>query len=363
LIKQIQIKNFQSHKDTKLEFGDGVNIIRGQSDTGKSAIFRAIRWLKDNRPQGDAFRSNFASTKAVVDITVEFGDGSWVSRRRGGTVNSYVTSNNDELEALRSEVPEEVRAIVQLEDYNIQGQHDKYFMLQSTAGEVAKMLNDIVGLDIIDTCYKKINSIILDSKREFDRCDSQIEGLKEELEAFKDFETMVKRVDKFEEQLVARQKCREERTGLIKYANNLERLVQEISDFDKWLSLEDSVRGLFIEANKMESMVNNRQTIEGIITSVQTIRTEIEDLDFEAEHEKWILEMIEVIRENKRVILQVKEIHDVVDDLKDVLSDIDNAEGDLEYKNAALRKFLNDHRLCPTCGSELTDETIRRMLG
>jgi len=70
MIKQLTIKNFQSHKKTKLEFSDGVNIIIGQSDSGKTAIIRALNWVVNNKPSGDSFRSHWGGD-TNVEITME----------------------------------------------------------------------------------------------------------------------------------------------------------------------------------------------------------------------------------------------------------------------------------------------------
>jgi len=43
-IKQIILKNFQKHSDLTLDLKEGVNIIYGASDKGKSTIRRAIEW-------------------------------------------------------------------------------------------------------------------------------------------------------------------------------------------------------------------------------------------------------------------------------------------------------------------------------
>ena len=60
MIKQINIKNFQSHKSTQLKLDPGVNVIVGSSDSGKTAIIRAYLWVVDNRPLGNAFVSHWA---------------------------------------------------------------------------------------------------------------------------------------------------------------------------------------------------------------------------------------------------------------------------------------------------------------
>jgi len=45
MINSLTIQNFQSHKNTTLEFDNGINIIIGQSDSGKTAIIRALNWV------------------------------------------------------------------------------------------------------------------------------------------------------------------------------------------------------------------------------------------------------------------------------------------------------------------------------
>ena len=54
-LKQITLKNFQSHKDSTIQLDRGLNAIIGPSDSGKSAIIRAIKWVLYNEPSGDFF--------------------------------------------------------------------------------------------------------------------------------------------------------------------------------------------------------------------------------------------------------------------------------------------------------------------
>ena len=48
MIKSLHIQNFQSHKKTTLKFHKGINVVIGQSDSGKSAIIRALNWTINN---------------------------------------------------------------------------------------------------------------------------------------------------------------------------------------------------------------------------------------------------------------------------------------------------------------------------
>lgn len=70
MIKQLNIQNFQSHVDTTLEFSDGCNIIVGNSDSGKTAIIRALRWLVFHKPTGDEMRSHWGG-KTKVELFID----------------------------------------------------------------------------------------------------------------------------------------------------------------------------------------------------------------------------------------------------------------------------------------------------
>jgi len=44
-----------------------------------------------------------------------------------------------------------------MEEHNVQSQHSKYFLLQESPGERAKILNHAVGLDVIDDLFSYLN--------------------------------------------------------------------------------------------------------------------------------------------------------------------------------------------------------------
>ena len=90
MLTRVEISNFQSHKHTVLEFIPGTNVIIGGTDTGKSALFRAINWVCSNRPLGDAYRSEWGGDTRVVLHTSE---GNIIERFRSDTKNEYTIQN------------------------------------------------------------------------------------------------------------------------------------------------------------------------------------------------------------------------------------------------------------------------------
>lgn len=120
MIESVKLKNFQSHKENTFSFTKGVNAIVGPSDSGKTAILRALRWLIWNRPLGDAFRSDWGGDTEVT-VTV---DGQLITRYKHDNKHGYKIGKID-LKAIGTDVPEEVSTILNIDEINLQQQFDK----------------------------------------------------------------------------------------------------------------------------------------------------------------------------------------------------------------------------------------------
>lgn len=153
MINRLRLNNFQSHKKTDIEFSPGVNAIVGSSNSGKTAILRGLYWSIYNRPVGADFVSHWNRNKKGDPIEPSFvlveTDGGSISRIKDKNMNGYML-NNIKLEAIRTDVPEEVQKAFNLQEVNIQRQMDQPFLLCEPSGAVARFFNKIIRLDIID---------------------------------------------------------------------------------------------------------------------------------------------------------------------------------------------------------------------
>jgi exonuclease SbcC len=153
MINKIKLENFQAHKKTVVDFLPGVNCIVGKSDSGKTAIFRGLKWVAQNRPLGNDFVSHWADSTSVSVSTKD----AEIKRKRSKTDNQYFF-NADELKAFGTDVPVEVLESFSFHDVNLQQQLDAPFLLSQTPGEIAKYLNDVANLDVIDSALQNIQS-------------------------------------------------------------------------------------------------------------------------------------------------------------------------------------------------------------
>lgn len=153
MIKWLKLQNFQKHKKLLIKFSPTITSIVGPTDSGKSSIVRALRYLTFNTPTGDAFVRE-GSKGTTVSVATSDGE---VTRRRGRGVNHYEV-NGKRLEAPgRGMTIDAVTDTLKLDDLNFQYQHDSPLWISESPGQIAKNLNEIVNLDLIDRVLQRLS--------------------------------------------------------------------------------------------------------------------------------------------------------------------------------------------------------------
>lgn len=200
-IKKVNIKNFQSHTSSELTFENGMNVIIGPSDQGKTSIIRAIKWVLFNEPKGTEFIRTGATWASV---SIELSNGFTITRERSKTKNRYILTHPDGevdiYEGFGNEVPYEViktHGVFPTEvdketgaKLSISEQLEGPFLLTQSASARAKVIGRLSGIHILD---KAIKDCLIDIRREsqaHDRLKQDINNIDKELEQYKDLENL-----------------------------------------------------------------------------------------------------------------------------------------------------------------------------
>jgi exonuclease SbcC len=109
----VRVQNFQSVEDATIVI-DGLTVITGTNNSGKTAVMRAIRGVFTNAPAGPLVRHGCAH----LSVTLTFDDGTSIlwekgwekPGRKGKTVNRY-TINGKQIATVGRGVPPEVEAL------------------------------------------------------------------------------------------------------------------------------------------------------------------------------------------------------------------------------------------------------------
>lgn len=172
MLKKIEIWDFESHEHTILDdLSDGLNLICGESNSGKTSIVRALKLVAYNDFDPASVRVGAKKCKVMVEsdrgkVTVERGKkvNLWTVEPKGG--------KKEELRAVGvSVVPQAAEIIglkmVKLGDVevpvNIMDQLESHFMLSSVGGDKAsgsmraQIVDEISGLSGIEGVIKDVS--------------------------------------------------------------------------------------------------------------------------------------------------------------------------------------------------------------
>lgn len=256
MIKSITIKNFRTHQDTKLDFCEGINIIVGESDTGKSNIVKAIRKLKDNHPSGDSFKGVDAPTEIIMEV---------INGDKIDTVSICVDKdvtyivNGRKFNKCKQSVPDEVLALLNLSDINISRQFDKSFLVFDTPGEVGKRFNKILKMDKVELYLSTLTTKI--NKRNND-----IESTTEEILNIRNKIGDYKYIEQIESKLNLSDTLHSRYLDCVFILNNLKSLIFKIGiaeeQYNKYISIVAYKNAL----DKLSENIDGLKTTTGLLS-------------------------------------------------------------------------------------------------
>jgi len=310
MINKIILKNVQAHKISKYQFSSGINFIIGESDKGKTSLFRAIRWIIKNRPLGDSIIRK-GKKKAKAKIITDRGK---ITKIKDRQRNDY-DINGNLYKALKGNVPEEVKNVLDLDEINIQDQLKSFFLILDTPGKIAEYINRLTDLENVG----KIVSLLNRRKRQAERKEKEniehISELKEQLKSFDyldNYKKLLKNYEKYKEKLD-------------ELENNIDKLnvcIQNIKHFEK-------------EKKEIKIPKEMGKIINDLKISVEKYNKLYNDVD----------KLGKVITHIKKLELKKEETERIKNNLETTLK--------------SLRKALT---FCPTCERKLTKEAKINLL-
>jgi exonuclease SbcC len=221
-----------------IQLGEGLNVITGPSDSGKTSIIRAVKWVAFNDPQGEAF-VNEAVGEAVVTIYLQSGT-IITKRRRKGKTSYLIQANEDDEGSLyeKSEVPEEVKQLLQIEkqtfgDFdtalNFAFQLDPPFLISETASAGAKILGKLAGTESVDLAIKGVRQDTHYTRLERTNAEKDIERIAGSMLAYQHIDDAKEAVDLAEMLLEQIEQNHTNYENLKQYKNTYELAIEKVN--------------------------------------------------------------------------------------------------------------------------------------
>lgn len=337
MLESLTIENFQTWKRVTIHFGK-ITTIAGESDFGKSAIIRAIRWWALNRPNGDGFKRHGAKFVRVTGVV----DGVTIKRTRGKSNTYHV--NGQELKAFGTGVPDLVADRVNVDDVNFQLQHDGPFWFCLSPPEVSRQLNDVIDLGVIDTTLSTLS-------KESRRIGSRVGVLQEQFDTQVGIVTDLEWVDDCENDWNAITRQR-------KQSRNLTRRVESLTDFmESARAVEDdlgrcqTVAGTWLDVvpvyDQCRKLSRKVSRLETLLESLHTVGTIVgsDSPDFSA--------ITTLHTHTKNLTTRRSQLSDLITRMKE------NRTCQRKQRRRLEQAVSDLPSICPTCGNNTTGKTSR----
>lgn len=268
MIKQIKIEAFRKHRDLTLDLDPNVTVLVGGNDQGKSTVIKALMWVVFNRPQGESVIPH-GGKSARVGVRVKK---SWVFRTRVKNGENSYEVGNEVYKAFGTGVPEAVGQELKLDEINFQRQIDPPFWLTLSPPEVAREMNKVVDLEVIDTAVAYAAS----------RVRSCNDGVKELQGAIDEAELTIGRlrwVQGVELLMAEAQRCSQEARvatlkaerlrGLVEAAEAATKAVFEVPDIAELGDLITEILRLQHRETSLNEMIESIDEAEGELCRVE----------------------------------------------------------------------------------------------
>lgn len=213
MIKSIRIQNFEAHEDTTVHFTDGLQLLVGRSNSGKSSLLRALRMVVNNDWDKNMVRMGYEYCRVRVET-----ERGWVEAERGEKINNWrCQENGGEIQVYQkvgTTVPELATKILGMGERergagikelpNFQTQLEKHYMLseigdkKASSNMIAVMMDNAIGLGGMEDLIKDLSADLLKDKKWLNEKQVEIVDLKTNIldkAIFENYESLVNKID------------------------------------------------------------------------------------------------------------------------------------------------------------------------
>ncbi len=330
-ITRVEIINFQSHSNTVVEFDEKFNAIVGETDNGKTSIFRAMRWCLYNKPSGTSFIRKGTSE---CSVTIHFNDGTMIKRYRSKTTNAYDVIMKDGtvkegLTGFGVGVPTEVLQTHEMRpvhlgvdgkrrSLNLSQQLDGPFLLSEGPTQKATVIGRIAHTEAIDKAIKGTTKDTRDTKSKIEDIISDIKEAKEGIKRFDDIEAREELISKAE--------------------RLLSEIESELDTLNKARHLLLKINNEKLRKQNLQKIMDNNRVWNDILEAVDELQNE-----FNSYHNIKVL-LSKIKAENERL----KECRDDLNkysDCANILDEINRLKEEIDNHNVIRNKIRSRNNL------------------
>jgi exonuclease SbcC len=345
-LKKLVLYRFQKHKKKTIRFDPHVTTIVGDTNSGKSTIVRALRYLYLNHPSGKNYSYN---RKGRFRIRVFFDD-QRITRVKSKRTNTYQIGSQTPLKAVGvGKVPPAVADLVKVSDLNFQQQIDPPFWFTETAGKVSKKLNEIVNLGKIDRTLDNVAKKLRKAKSEVEITSERLEEARErkkDLNWVPEFHRRVKRLE-----MLSRK-----RADVAIKRSQIASLIKDVSDIKRRI---DRASKAILYADKVSRAGARALELTGRRKQLENLLKEINDSSEIAKHIVPDIGNLEGVRgEADKAAEDRRDLEYMVQQLKEASEEVKQCRTLVIESERKLAKV----KRCPVCNQKVKGKSLQSHL-
>ncbi|MFL6524633.1 MAG: AAA family ATPase [Nitrososphaera sp.] len=354
MIKDIQLKNFIAHKDTKIEFCKGVTIFLGHNGSGKSSIIDAVTFSLFGKHTRKSNRNlvRRGANHAMAQMHFALNSKEFEATRvlNGSGLQSFsqlvLVSDGDkkvnkpivggERRQFGESMSVEIARVLGLnyEKLRVAGvvqQGELTRIVEAQPKEFKELLNGLIGIDRLDSAYETMRNVIIGFR----------ERLRDEI-GYTDEE-----VPKVESLLEQKEKQLKEGSSLLKEFEDERSLLEE-----KLAHLENEIERMEPVIQKTQELQNcEKLLVRHVIERRSHLSTEVNRM------ERVVIEaknLLEVLKTKEEVQIRLKMIKAESEEIHSKLEENEGIIGKLHgFLECASKLHIADGK-CPVCNSTVT---------
>ncbi len=277
-VKKITITNFQSHPYSVYNLTNGLNIVTGSSDNGKTACARAYAWVVNCETSSDV--TTVGEKKCSVEI--EFFNGDIIRRVKQKDSNLIEFKRACDIEftsykAFGFEYPKVVidflgmpKTVKELGPLYYSSQLNKSFLIDISSTSLPNVISSLIGVDDLESASKYLSSRVKDKDKEINTVKTNIDKYNFELEEFIDLENqkkvfteankLLEDINSLEEEISNAQNIQNKYNDLVSEGKRIKKeITASTKVVDALAENIDVISANFVELNKLIDLKANIQ--------------------------------------------------------------------------------------------------------
>jgi cob(I)alamin adenosyltransferase len=380
-IEELVLKNWMSHEHSVIKFHPHINVITGTSDSGKSAIYRAIEYVYNMGQDGyRSFHSGWVRYKTSnATIQIKYSDGTMLERVKGekNEIRLYkdgevfyeklkagTTYDKEVLDFLGN--PPYERS---LGSFSFAHQHDPAFLMSQSKDAIPKIISKLSNSGDYDRSAEILKNENLSFNPIIKASEAKIKTIKKDLELFDDLDADIVKYDELEEAIATADVLTKDINSLNQIVATARKKKNEVISLENLNSLEQDKLSYLENLDDIQEIVDQIEVLKTILNDIVNKEQTIADLTYQNTQAEFFVSL-----EFKKAILFMDNCIEIIDGLKSIQNDLndlgeelaeanESQENDelsltgfddkisaIEAENAEYEAYMNKNNICLVCG-------------